>query len=285
MQLIKLDGSTTPNYETWALMFKNVYSLGGSNISPSSLDIKIIHKNGITGNETDLNGKSLLRIFGLDNVNNTTLQIDTISGGDGIVDVTNGAILDLSRGDLIFPFHMPFAYDPNSANPGGKLWGNTSEELSDYVVPLENPVSMESDTQGDPFINIYSMGPAMYYSAYDATERLEEYEFTINVKHSSSSSQMNLGFMVVPNSETVLYNNSEILIKGIDYTIDYNIGSITWMSIRAKDPTADITVSGSGITQIIPNVVGSGYTALYRQFQNSESRPGLLNDLRSYLQI
>ena len=25
MQLIKLDGSTTPNYETWALMFKNVY--------------------------------------------------------------------------------------------------------------------------------------------------------------------------------------------------------------------------------------------------------------------
>ena len=83
----------------------------------------------------------------------------------------------------------------------------------------------------------------MYYSAYDAPERLEEYEFKIDVKHSSSSSQMDLGFMVVPNSETVLYNNSEVLIKGIDYTIDYNIGAITWLSERAKDPTANITVS------------------------------------------
>ena len=119
---------------------------------------------------------------------------------------------------------MPFAYDPRSANPEGEIWGNTSPELQNYIVPLDNPVPMESDIDGDLLLNVYTSGPAMYYSAYDAPERLEEYEFKIDVKHSSSSSQMDLGFMVVPNSETVLYNNSEVLIKGIDYTIDYNIG-------------------------------------------------------------
>ena len=69
--------------------------------------------------------------------------------------------------------------------------------------------------EGNPYLEIYSNGPAMYYDAYDDPSRLEEYEFIIRVKHSSSSNQMNLGFMVVENSETVLWNNSEILIKGM----------------------------------------------------------------------
>ena len=60
-------------------MFKNVYNLQGMNINPNSLDVKIIHKNGVTGNETTLEDKSLLRIFGIDNVNNSTLQLDTLS--------------------------------------------------------------------------------------------------------------------------------------------------------------------------------------------------------------
>ena len=57
--------------------------------------------------------------------------------------------------------------------------------------------------------------------------------------------------MVVPNSETVLWNNTETLLKGVDYNIDYNIGTITFLSPRAKDPTAEITVSCDNYSMVV----------------------------------
>ena len=43
LKLIKLDSPTTPNHETWSLMFKNVYSLGGSIADLSSLELDIVY--------------------------------------------------------------------------------------------------------------------------------------------------------------------------------------------------------------------------------------------------
>jgi len=45
MKLIKLDSPTTPNYETWSLMFKNVYSLGSSISDFNSLELDIVYNN------------------------------------------------------------------------------------------------------------------------------------------------------------------------------------------------------------------------------------------------
>ena len=132
------DPFSCPN--TYPLMFKNVYNLAGQNINQNSLDVKIIHKNGVTGNETDLDGRPLLKIFGLDNVDNVTQQIDTTSGGDGRIDVSNGAILDLARGDLLLPFHMPFAFEDTRSSTNRvklilveKIWGNTSRRIEKII--------------------------------------------------------------------------------------------------------------------------------------------------------
>ena len=61
-------------------MFKNVYSLGGSNIDPNGLEIEIVWDEG-AGNELthSESGDSYLSIFGLDSEDELHQKID---GGD-----------------------------------------------------------------------------------------------------------------------------------------------------------------------------------------------------------
>ena len=46
MKLIKAQGQSTPNSPSWPLMFKNVYSLGGSNIDLNELELDIVYVGG-----------------------------------------------------------------------------------------------------------------------------------------------------------------------------------------------------------------------------------------------
>ena len=77
----------------------------------------------------------------------------------------------------------------------------------------------------------------------DDNEISSEVKFEIHIKHSSSSSTISLGFMVVSNSETVLLNGTTALTKGTDYDIDYFTGTLTLKSERALDPTAEIKIT------------------------------------------
>ena len=52
MKLIKAQGQSTPNSPTWSLMFKNVYSLGGSNIAVDELEVEIAYIGGTLEEET-----------------------------------------------------------------------------------------------------------------------------------------------------------------------------------------------------------------------------------------
>jgi hypothetical protein len=68
LKLIKDGSTTTPNSKTWPLMFKNVYSLGASNIDPSGLEISIVHDQGSSQEDThsQISGRSFLNVFKLD---------------------------------------------------------------------------------------------------------------------------------------------------------------------------------------------------------------------------
>ena len=108
LKLLKDINSSTPNSPTWSLMFKNVYSLGGSNIDLSGLEIEIVRDLGGGDDRTHgENGVSYLSIFGLDSENENHQKVD---GGDGKIDLY-GSLLNLAYGELILPTYLPFAYD------------------------------------------------------------------------------------------------------------------------------------------------------------------------------
>ena len=125
MKLIKAQGQSTPNSPSWPLMFKNVYSLGGSNIDLNQLELDIIYIGGNLEEQTHSqinDNKSFLYLFGLDtkdqNGNTSTL-------GDGKVDQS---IIKPQYGELFFPTHLPFAYEEelSDAHP---QWGTDIEDI------------------------------------------------------------------------------------------------------------------------------------------------------------
>ena len=137
MKLLKDIETSTPNSPTWPLMFKNVYSLGGSNIDPNGLEIDIVWDEG-AGNELthSESGNSYLSIFGLDSEDELHKKVE---GGDGKVDLY-GSFLNLTHGELILPNYLPFAYD--------NLEGNIHNDLNGIL----------------PELNIMNNTPAIYFS-------------------------------------------------------------------------------------------------------------------------
>jgi len=240
LKLLKDINSSTPNSPTWPLMFKNVYSLGGSNIEPSGIEIEIVRDLGGGDERTHSdNGLSYLSIFGLDSED---ANHQKVNGGDGKVDLY-GSLLNLTYGELILPTYLPFAYD---ITPRIDAFGNPITEDSDSYWGINHSdlqgvleVGL-NDADGD-FADDGDTGPAMYFDT-NQDEINSQHEFVIKVKTSSASSSMSLGFMIVEGSETVRLGGS-ILQKDIDYTIDYFSGTINFISQVALDPTAEISVS------------------------------------------
>jgi hypothetical protein len=194
-------------------MFKNVYSLGESNIEPRGIEVEIIRDLGGDDEKTHSNaGNSYLSIFGLDSEDENHQKVD---GGDGKIDLY-GSLLNLRYGELILPSHLPFSYD---------MLGSQHIDLHGVI----------------PELNQENNSPAMYYDT-NQDEINSQHEFVIKVKTSSRSSSMSLGFMIVEGSETVRLGGS-VLQKDIDYTIDYFSGTINFINPGALDPTAEISVS------------------------------------------
>ena len=90
----------------------------------------------------------------------------------------------------------------------------------------------------------YTQGPAMYFNnTSNTTPITSEFKFKLQIQHSSQSSSISLGFMVIENSETVILNGTTNLIKGTDYQIDYFTGNLTLISARASDPSAELKIT------------------------------------------
>jgi len=151
LKLLKDINPSTPNTPTWPLMFKNVYSLGGSNINANDLKIEIVLNLGNNETAHSDNGNSYSSIFGL------LLDRYNDLDGNGIIDIYE-SIINLTYGELMLPYHFPFAYDETN------ILGNSHEDL----IELLNPISDDS--------------PAIYYST-NQNDIEAETKFSIKIIH------------------------------------------------------------------------------------------------------
>jgi len=155
LKLIKDIDESSPDSPTWPLMFKNVYSLGRTNIQHDELIVKI--KSDYNESEYSQNGNSFLSIFGLDTFDgNGNFQ----EGGDGYLDMPSGSIVDLNRGHIKFPTYLPFAYDLNCDLNSPMLescLGNFNTGINDILPELDSPNNSPEMYYGNysPFLNSY----------------------------------------------------------------------------------------------------------------------------------
>ncbi|MEE8437643.1 MAG: cell surface protein SprA, partial [Candidatus Neomarinimicrobiota bacterium] len=181
--------SLTPSHPVWPLMFKNVYSLGATNISKEGFEVRIKNDRLPIPSHLDPQGVPYITRFGLD-----SLDENGNNNSDQIIDLSNPNIISLIDGELFFPELRPFAGDTVPD-------GNQNQALKG------------------------ALGVGFMYTSTQRTDIANDSRFTIEVDYANLNSTINLGFMLVEGSEQV-YKGGVLLRKSLDYQVDYFSGTI-----------------------------------------------------------
>ena len=200
---VKLIHSTnfSPKNYTWDLMMKNIYSLGGYNISPDKFRLDVLYQddriggniNYISGGCDQVKGIPLLKLLNLDDLN-TQLNPQP----DGVFDFVSGITINAQAGRIIFPVREPFG---NFIR--GKFCGQQSTA------------------------DIYA-----YDALYDSTktaaqQQPEKNKFSMRGNFiSSSGSEIPLNAVNIPVGSVKITAGGRTLVENADYTVDYTLGRV-----------------------------------------------------------
>lgn len=205
---LKLLKSNSPqkSYVSWNYEWRNVYSLQAKNIDLEGLEINIFK--GETGteqsddNDDHQNGIKYIRMLGLDRYDRKGDE-----NPDDQVDVYS-PIIDAYRGLLIFPDRKPFA------------------PSNHYVA--SQPLELEM--------------PGIYTLDYGHSDLTKQTLYYLQVTNLSRQAEISLNKPnIIENSERITLNGVD-LVKGKDYSINYDFGRVTFMHPDATDANADITI-------------------------------------------
>jgi len=192
--------SQRPNLPIWELMMKNVYSVGFGQLSPDGFDLQVTYEEPSKGDkrflpDTDIKpeyqGQQILQLVNLDRLNN---QRDPMP--DGKFDYLENFTVISSQSRVIFPMLEPFGKD------------------LEYVYPDSATASKY-----------------LFYPLYDTIKAIATNFANLNrfkiVGRSKSavSGDYQLGFNIPRGSVTVTAGG-QILQEGIDYEINYDLGSL-----------------------------------------------------------
>ena len=216
-------------------VWRNIYSLGGSDIDPTTFEFSIERTDNETNPQQDELGANYIRIFGLDK--------EDPRGGppDGVADWHRPELFDLERGLLKFPGNAPQPFAPDDpqafyeSNVNDDAWQYTqSAYLSDNQVPL-----------------LYD--PATLPSQYKDYGR-----FQLVSTHAAVSSNFSLGASNIEEGSETVTLDGRTLTRDVDYVIDYLFGEITLRG-DAANLTPDSQVN---VTYQYSPFFGGGNTSL-----------------------
>ena len=188
----------SPRARNWNLMMKNIYSIGAYQLSPDDFQLNILYQDDKTGNavnylsEGAVKKQILLKVLNLDQLNS---QHDPQP--DGRFDFIEGITINSTTGRIMFPVLEPF---------GSYLKGKIN---NDYVA-----------------------GKYVYQELYDSTQTkarqvAEKDKFWLQGRYqSSSSSEISLNAMNVPQGSVTVTAGSQKLLENVDYTVDYALGRV-----------------------------------------------------------
>lgn len=200
---VKLIRSTgfTPRFYTWDLMMRNIYSLGGFNISQKDFRLDVLYQDDRIGGNVNyipsgcntVQGIPLIRLFNMDQLN-TNLDPQP----DGIFDFVNGITINTQTGRIIFPVREPFGSYLRS-----KFCGD--------------------QTQADFYC---------YDALYDSTktaaqQQPEKNKFSLRGTYQASSgNDIPLNAINIPRGSVTVTAGGQPLRENVDYTVDYTLGRV-----------------------------------------------------------
>ncbi len=214
LKLIK-GTNLTPQIPTWKLMMKNIYNIGSGRIDAKNFEVNILFQDDKTGNAlnylpgTPLDGKVLLQALGLDQLNS---QLDRQP--DGLFDFVDGITVMAEKGRIIFPVLEPF---------GRHLLKYISdpEQIRKYV-----------------FTELYDSTQTVARQMAEKNKYLLSGQFT-----SASGSDIRLNVANIPQGSVKVTAGGVTLTENVDYTVDYNMGSVKIINSALLESQTPVQVS------------------------------------------
>lgn len=217
-KLLKPNTTLKTSSPMWDLMMKNIYSINSNQISPSDFMMNVYYRDG-SGKvnylpNTNVKDVNLLRLFNWDrlNVNGDLQQNANGTTGDGLFDFVPNLTVDAEYGRLIFTKTQPF--------------GRYLEDV------------LGTNDQKYVFTDLYRQQKQV------ATQSNLAQRYTIEGRYKGSGTQgISLGAINVPKGSVSVTSNGVALTEGIDYTVDYLLGTVTIINEAIKQSGQPININ------------------------------------------
>mgnify|MGYP002628751198 CR=1 FL=1 len=229
----------------WNLMMKNIYQIPGAyqvkqenfrfNIlytDPSPLNyISEVSGSPFPANplrEDKIAETPLLKVFNLDKLNYNN---DPQTGGDGFFDFMPGLTIDSQNGRIIFTTKEPF---------GELLFSKLSNGGENY-----KDVNTYNENQKKyVFRNMYSNTQS------GALQDSDKNKFLLRGKYKSSGGDgIPIGAFNVPRGSVVVTAGGRLLVEGIDYSVNYQLGRVQILdpSLQASNTPINVSLENNSV--------------------------------------
>ncbi len=244
---------TAVDQPIWDLMMKNIYDTGAFQLSQEDFRLNIFYTEAsplnyitpvegttfppfdnntpFTGDDSEINETPLIRLFHLDrlNVNN-----DPQEGGDGFFDYVSNPIITVipQNGKIVFTKVEPF---------GRYLF----DVLDDDGNPNNNDADYELDTYPNENQEKYVYDLLYKSTKTQALDEAEKNKFEIKGRFKSSGGDggIPIGAFNVPRGSVRVTAGGRLLVEGIDYTVNYQLGRVEILDEALKASNTPINVS------------------------------------------
>ena len=243
--IVKLLKSTVSSVDEpmWDLMMKNIYNTGSFQLDEDGFKLNIFYNessplNYITPvegtpfpssntNELNLSETPLLNLFNFDRLNSNN---DPQLNGDGFFDFVPGITVLQNNGKIIFTKVEPFGkflFEKLRLNPNENYDGN-QEITDDYNLNQKKYV----------YSSLYKSSKTI------ALQESEKNKFQITGKYKSSSgSGIPIGAYNVPRGSVNVTAGGRVLVEGVDYTVNYQLGTVQILDPALQSSGTPINVS------------------------------------------
>ena len=203
----------------WDLMMKNIYSLDAYQVDPDGFILNVYYKDPQTGGKvnylpnTPVADTNLLKLFNWDRLNiNNDVQNNGTTLGDGLFDFVPGITVKSDEGKVIFTKVEPF---------GSFMQGVIGSNDPQYV-----------------FNDLYDQQKQV------ASQSNLALRYTMEGRYKGAQGEgISLGAINVPQGSVQVTANGVQLQEGIDYTVDYLLGSVTIINEQVKQSGQAINIS------------------------------------------
>ncbi|WP_175623425.1 T9SS outer membrane translocon Sov/SprA [Chryseobacterium schmidteae] len=218
-KLLRSNSNTRVDSPMWNLMMKNFYSLDAAQVDRDGFILNVYYRDAKTGGKvnylpgTPVEGTNLLKLLNWDRLNvNGDLQANNGVLGDGVFDFVEGITIKKEQGRIMFTKVQPFG------------------SYMTQILGSSNPQYVFSD--------LYSQQKQV------ASQSNLALRYTMEGRYKGAQGQgISLGAVNVPQGSVKVSANGVQLTEGIDYTVDYMLGTVTIINETVKQSGQAINIS------------------------------------------